>query len=181
MTNAFKVAFALTAGQHLDPGERRKVIAPQGCTWDSAGRVAAAFSIPSFVLTTTGLGPSEVAARNMRSVLVRCLVVLLAVALSSGNAFARLHPILADQPASHAQHQHDHAGHSGQPKPQQDKGLRCCCDNLGCVPGYTLTPNLGTIVPAIYGTAIDYGRQAVVLRGRALLPEPKPPRPTALT
>lgn len=117
----------------------------------------------------------------MRSVLVRHLVVLLVVALSGGNAFGRPHPIPTDQPASHPQHQHDHAGQTSHPSPEQDKGLRCCCDNLGCVSAYTLTPTLGGVSPAIYGTPVDYGRRAAVLFGRDLPPEPKPPRRVALT
>ena len=116
-----------------------------------------------------------------RSVLVRCLVVLLALALSCGSAYVPLRLISADQPVSHAQHQHDNADHSGhQPKPQQDRGLACCCDDLRCMSAYTVTPNPGAVAPAIFGIAVLYGRRALVLHGHDLQPERKPPRPASL-
>jgi len=116
----------------------------------------------------------------MRPSLARCLVMLLALALISGNAHARLHLVPAKQPDSQPQHHHDHSGKSGQHKHQQDKGLGCCCDCLGCVSAYTLMPELDAVVPVVFGTIVHFGRQAIVLHGRVLLPEPKPPRPMAL-
>jgi hypothetical protein len=116
----------------------------------------------------------------MRSVLVRRLVVLLAVALITGNAHAWL-SMTMDQPATPRHHHQfgEPSSHHGQQ--HQDKGLRCCCDNLGCVPAYTTIPDLSSMVQTDFGTTIRYGTQTVFLRGRALLPEPDPPRPSALT
>jgi hypothetical protein len=107
--------------------------------------------------------------------------MLLGLALIGGNAHARLHLIPTEQPASHGHDRHNHAGQSGQHKHQQDKGLGCCCDCLGCVSAYTLTPEIDTVVPMVFGTTVHFGRQAIILHGRVLLPEPKPPRPIALT
>jgi len=117
----------------------------------------------------------------MRSVLVRCLVVVLAFALIGGNAHARLHLMTAKQPATHAHHHHGGFGQSDQQNPNRDKGLRCCCDCLGCVSAFNLMPELGSVAPVVFGTTVRFTMQAVVLHGRVLLPEPKPPRPPALT
>jgi hypothetical protein len=125
--------------------------------------------------------------RDMRSVLVRCLVVLLAFALIGGNAHARLYLTQAQQPVASAQHQHqqhhhqDGAGQTSQHKPAQDKGLRCCCDAFGCFSVYTVAPELGRVVPVVFGTTVRFAVNGLVLHGRVLLPEPKPPRTIALT
>ena len=144
---------------------------------DSAGYLAAASSTLSFVLTTTRLRPSEVATRDMRLVLIRCLVVLLAFALIGGNAHARLHLTSREQPATHAHHNHEDSGQSGQHDPGRNKGLQCCCDCLGCVSAFNLIPELGSVVPMIFGTTVQFAMQDIILHGRVLLPEPKPPRP----
>jgi hypothetical protein len=118
----------------------------------------------------------------MRTILIRCLVALLAFALIGGNAHARLHLTSPDQPATHAHHHnHDVDGQSHQQKPNQGKGVGCCCDCLGCVSAFNLTPDLGVIAPALFGSTFRFVLQAAVLHGRVLLPEPKPPRPIALT
>ena len=115
---------------------------------------------------------------TMRSFLARCLVALLGLALLSGNAHARLW-IIAD--GSVAPHMRHHAGISASSHDQDEtnKTLRGCCDCI--VSAFTVTPNLGSIVPAVYGAAIRYRGQAVFLHGRILLPEPEPPRPGALS
>ena len=118
--------------------------------------------------------------RDMRSILVRCLVVLLAFALIGGNAHARLHLTPPEQPATHTHHHHGHAGQSEQHKPDQHKGIRCCCDCLGCVSAFNLTPDPVSIV-TVFGTSVRFPERAVVLQGRVLLPDPKPPRPIALS
>src|SRR4030081_1446569 len=112
--------------------------------------MAAASATQSFVLTTMRLGNQRSPALLMRSFLIRCLVVLLAFALIGGNAHARLHLTPAAQPATHAHHHHDHAEQQDQHKPQHDKGLRCCCDCLGCVSAYTLSPDLGGVAPVAF-------------------------------
>jgi hypothetical protein len=114
----------------------------------------------------------------MRSALIRCLVVLLALALVANNAHSVAHPILAAQPVAHPHHNHADAS---RPHPHwQDKGLGCCRDCLGCAAAFTLSRISLSVLPIVYDTAIRYPTQAFRLRGRVLLPEPKPPRPTAL-
>lgn len=117
--------------------------------------------------------------RIMRFPFVRCLVLLLALALISGNVHARPHAMPAEHTTA-PEHDH-HAGTSSNPdNPRDDKGLRYCCDWLGCATAYTVTPDLRNMVPAIFGTPVRYAQNAVFLRGRALLPEPEPPRTGAL-
>src|SRR5712692_2463977 len=163
------------------PGSSAGALASTSGRDPSGGRRFGCCAAPTFVIIGAGLGNQTAPARKMRSVLVRCLVALLTLALSGGNASARLHALYAEQSTPHTQHRHEHAVQPDQLKPGQDKGLRCCCDNLGCVSAYTLTPNLGGVAPVIFGTTVHYGRQAVVLNGRVLLPEPEPPRLGSLT
>jgi hypothetical protein len=115
-----------------------------------------------------------------RSLLLRCLVVLLSLALASGNAHAALH-----LGAAHSEPcPEDHAHHTGQTLPhhqhQHDKGLACCCDCLGCTSAAYLAPEL-SITPAEFAAKIHYDALTVTLSGRALLPAPDPPRPGTLT
>ncbi len=117
----------------------------------------------------------------MRSILIRCLVLLLAFALIGGNAHARLHLTSAEQPATHADHHHGVGGQLDHHKPEQHKHTGCCCDCLGCVSAFNLTPGLGLIAPALFGSTVRFILQTAVLHGRVLLPDPKPPRPIALT
>ena len=110
-----------------------------------------------------------------RSLLLRCLVVLLSLALASGNAHAALH--LGDAHAEPCPEEHAH--HSGQTSPhhqhQHDKGLACCCDCLGCSSAVYLPPGL-SITPAELPAKIHYDALTASLSGRTLLPEPDPPR-----
>lgn len=116
----------------------------------------------------------------MRSVLARCLVALLALALTSGNVHARLQ-LASPERAAPETHLHHHSGTSPQ-HDQQNGAVRYCCDGIGCVSaGYTLTAHSGGMTPAIFGAVVRYDREPALLRGRALLPEPKPPRPGAPT
>jgi hypothetical protein len=115
-----------------------------------------------------------------RSLLLRCLVVLLSLALASGNAHAALH-----LGAAHAEPcPEEHAHHSGKTSPhhqhQHDNGLACCCDCLGCSSGAYLSPELG-ITPAELPVSIHYDALTASFPGRTLLPEPDPPRPDPLS
>jgi hypothetical protein len=110
-----------------------------------------------------------------RSLLLRCLVVLLSLALASGNAHAALH-----LDAAHAAPcPEEHAHHSGKTLPhhqhQHDNGLACCCDCLGCNSVVYLPPDL-SITPAELAAQIHYDALNASLSGRTLLPEPDPPR-----
>jgi hypothetical protein len=110
-----------------------------------------------------------------RTLLLHCLIVLLSLALASGNAHAALH--LGD--AHSAPCPEEHAHHSGKPSPhhqhQNDNGLACCCDCLGCSSVVYLPPDL-SIAPAELPAQIHYDALTVSLSGRTLLPEPDPPR-----
>jgi hypothetical protein len=115
----------------------------------------------------------------MRSSWIKCLVILLSLALASGNAHAALHPGGAHAAPDHEKH--DRAG--GKPwhhhhHPAAD--LACCCDCLGCTSTANLTPE-PAVGRADLPIAVRYDIGSVVLAGRALLPEPDPPRPATLT
>jgi len=116
----------------------------------------------------------------MWSVFVKCLAVLLTLALIAGNAHAQLNATAPERPASPGHQRHDHAGQPTQ-QHDQDQDTGCCCDCLGCVSAFTLSPGLRSVVPVTFGTAIRYTAQVPFLRGRVLLPEPKPPRLVALS
>jgi hypothetical protein len=110
-----------------------------------------------------------------RSLLLRCLVVLLSLALASGNAHAALR--LGDAhsepcPEEHAHHTEKTLPHH---QHQHDKGLACCCDCLGCSSAVYLAPEL-SLTPAELPAKIHYGALTAALSGRTLLPEPDPPR-----
>ena len=115
-----------------------------------------------------------------RSLLLRCLVVVLSLALASGNAHAALHV-----GAGHIEPcPEEHAHHSGQTshhhQRQHDKGFACCCDCLGCTSAAYIAPDL-SITPAELPGHVHYDALTASLRGRALLPEPDPPRPGTLS
>ena len=115
-----------------------------------------------------------------RSRLLRCLVVLLSLALASGNAHAALH--LGD---AHSQPcPEEHAHHTGKTSPrhqhQHDKGLACCCDCLGCSSAAYLEPEL-SVTSVELPARVHYDTLVVSLSGRVLLPEPDPPRPATLS
>jgi hypothetical protein len=122
------------------------------------------------------------------------LVLVLSLALVSGNAHAALNlDDLQSGPCPEEHHHHhaaalDEAGGSAVPHEpghhddnghHHDKGHGCCCECLGCtaaadvVPGFTLTPGN---VPL----GIHFGLGTASLDGLALGPELDPPRPAAL-
>jgi hypothetical protein len=113
-----------------------------------------------------------------RSPFVHCLVVLLSLALAGGNAHAALHLDAAHSEPCPEEHAHHHG--KTEPQHQHDKKMACCCDCLGCTSAAYLPPQLG-IAPADLGVQIHYYALSASLSGRALLPEPDPPRPGALS
>jgi len=124
--------------------------------------------------------PSEFPARFVkRSLHLRCLIVLLSLALASGNAHAALHLDAAhDQPCPE-----EHAHHSGKTSPHQhrhDKGLACCCDCLGCSSAVYIPPD-PSITAAELTAQIHYDAFTASLSGRTLRPDPDPPRRSALS
>ena len=117
---------------------------------------------------------------RMRLFVARCLVLLLSLSLGNGNALAALHLTAAHSEPCPEEHSHHTGKTSSHHQHQHDKGLACCCDCLGCTPTAYLPPQLG-IAPAVLGAQIRYDAPAVSLFGRALLPEPDPPRPFTLS
>jgi hypothetical protein len=108
-----------------------------------------------------------------RSLLLRCLIVLLSLALASGNAHAALH--LGDAHSEPCPEEHAHHSRKTLPHHQHDKGTACCCDCLGCSSVVYLPPDL-SITPAELPAQIHYDELDASLSGRTLLPEPDPPR-----
>jgi hypothetical protein len=115
------------------------------------------------------------------SPLVRCLVVLLSLALANGNAHAVLHLSTAHSSPCPEEHAH-HDGGPASPhhQHQPDKGFACCCDCLSCSPAGYLLPSLST-TPAAFTSQTRYDVVTTSLSGRVLLPEPHPPRPCTLS
>ena len=114
-----------------------------------------------------------------RSLLLRCLVLLLSIALVSGNAHAALHMDTAHHepcPEEHA----DHHGKTPLHQHRHDHGLACCCDCLGCSSAVYIAPVLG-ITLADLTARIHYDALTASLSGRALRPDPDPPRPATLS
>jgi hypothetical protein len=109
------------------------------------------------------------------------LVVLLSLALANGNTHAVLHLSTAHSnpcPEEHAHHDGGPASPHHQHQP--DKGFACCCDCLSCSSAAYLLPNLSTAAAELAST-IHYDAFTTSLCGRALLPEPNPPRPGTLS
>ena len=117
-----------------------------------------------------------------RSLLLRCLVLLLSLALANGNAHAALHLDIAHR----APCPEEHAHHDGKTEPQHqhqhrhDKGLACCCDCFGCTASAYLAPAL-SVTPIHLPARIHYDALNMFLSGRALRPDPDPPRPVTLS
>jgi hypothetical protein len=130
-----------------------------------------------------GLPSPEVRARIVtRSLLSRCLVLLLSLALASGNAHAALHLDIAHRAPCPEEHAHHHGTTEPQHQHQHrhDKGLACCCDCLGCTASAYLAPAL-SITPIHLSARIRYDAMNAFLSGRALRPDPDPPRPSTLS
>ena len=116
----------------------------------------------------------------MRFLWIRCVVVLLSLALVCGNAHAALHLGGAHREPCPEEHAH----HTGKTSPhrqhQRSNALTCCCDCLGCTSGAYLPPELA-IAQAELGAQIHYDALTASLSGRTLLPDPGPPRPGTLS
>src|SRR5260370_27788137 len=116
----------------------------------------------------------------MRSLLVRCLAVVLTPATAHGNAHAALH--LRSAPPEPCPD--EHADHDGRMSPhhqhQPNKGFACCCDCLGCTSAAYLPPELG-VTPAELPGRVHYDAFTASLSARTLLPHPGPPTPPTLS
>ena len=114
-----------------------------------------------------------------RSLLLRCIVLLLSVALASGNAHAALHLDMAHHDPCPEEHAHHH-GKIPLHQHKHDHGLACCCDCLGCSAAVYLSPPLA-MTPADLTARIYYDALTASLPGRALRPDPDPPRRSSLS
>src|SRR6266481_1252120 len=100
----------------------------------------------------------------MRSPLVRCLVLLLSLALANGCAHGALHLGVAhSEPCPE-----EHAGHDARGSPhhqhQPDKDFGCCCDCLGCSSAASLPPGFNT-TSAEFASRIHYDALTKSLSG----------------
>jgi hypothetical protein len=114
----------------------------------------------------------------MRSWFARCPILLLSLALANANAHAALHLTAAHSEPCPEEHVH-HTGKT-EPQHQHDEKMACCCDCLGCTSAAYLAPELSSD-PAGLPARVHYDALTLLLPGRALLPEPDPPRPGPLT
>jgi hypothetical protein len=113
----------------------------------------------------------------MRAVLVRYLIVIFTLMSIGGPIHAFAHE--ADGVA--ASHFADHGKAPSSHHHHHDGGRACCCDCLGCVPAVAFGHNPADMIrPARYGLRIQYAPNDVWLSGRVPLPDPKPPRLSAL-
>jgi hypothetical protein len=115
-----------------------------------------------------------------RSLLLRCIVLLLSLALASGNAHAALHLDAAHHYPCPEEHAHHHGKTGPQHQHRHDKGLACCCDCLGCSAAVYLLPPLA-MTPADFAARVHYDALTASLSGRALRPDPDPPRRSSLS
>jgi hypothetical protein len=116
----------------------------------------------------------------IRSLLARSLILILSLALIGGNGHVALHSGGAHSepyPEEHAHHGREASHHH---RHQHDKGLACCCDCLGCTSAAYLPPGV-SITAAEFTAQIHYAALVGSLSGRALLPEPDPPRLSPLS
>jgi len=116
----------------------------------------------------------------MRASLTRLLVFVLTLTLLGGNAHATLHLGLAhDRPCGAVVHPHaSDQGSSPSGHHHHDNGLACCCDCAACGAAYLVPPFL--IVHFWTPNVLRYALTPIHLIGRALVPDPYPPRSTAL-
>jgi hypothetical protein len=110
---------------------------------------------------------------------MRCIVLLLSLALVSGNAHAAFHLDTAHHDPCPEEHTH-HKGKTPLRQHHHDHGLACCCDCLGCSSAAYLVPVPG-ITPAELPARVHYDALTASLSGRVLRPDPGPPRPATLS
>src|SRR6516165_5801813 len=121
---------------------------------------------------------SGINAASMRRLLLRLCVLVLSLALVSGNAHATLHLDNAHHepwPEEHAQH----PGRTPFHQHRHDHGLACCCVCLGCSSAVYISPALG-LTPANFTARVYYDALTAFLSGGTLRPDPDPPRPGLL-
>jgi hypothetical protein len=113
----------------------------------------------------------------MRSVLLRCLVVLVALTFVGGatvNARAYSMPSGAE---ALPRHETVGAGTSINKSPQHHNAQACLCCSLGCASFADRAPNCTSDVVPV-AAIVSYGERINALDGRILHPDPYPPRPS---
>lgn len=113
--------------------------------------------------------------------IIRCLAVVLALTLVSGQTMAAAHMAgeLPGRPCPAEHGDHHHSGGAPHQHPAS-KHLACCCDCLFCAGAAVLAPAMPAI-PALQLASIRFWRDAPELAGVLRRPETGPPRPGALT
>lgn len=115
----------------------------------------------------------------MRSFWVKCLVVLLSLTLVSGNAHAALHAGPAHSESCPEEHAHHGTPAPAHPHPSKAADRGCCCDCLGCTSAVSLPTELNSVRLKLSGV-VHYAARDDHGTGRALLPEPDPPKAITL-
>jgi hypothetical protein len=113
----------------------------------------------------------------MRSVLLRCLVVLVALALVGGATVnARTHSMPSGVEGSLWKDTADAATNlTKSPQHHNTHACPCCC--LGCASFVNRAPDCTSgVVPV--SEIVSYGERISALTGRILCPDPYPPRPS---
>lgn len=118
---------------------------------------------------------------RMRSLWHTCLVILLSLAIVSGNAHAELHLLGVHYDSSAETLVREAQPNSPHQEHRQGIDPACCCDCLGCVSAINLTPDLTASLPVFLAAVVRYGEEDSIIAGRVLLPEPDPPRPSLLS
>jgi hypothetical protein len=111
------------------------------------------------------------------SVLLRCLVVLVALTFVGGvlvNATTHSTPTGAEAPARHDMAD---ARTSINKSPQHHNAHTCTCCCLGCASFANRAPD-GTSGVVLVSAIVSYGERINALAGRILHPDPYPPRPS---
>jgi hypothetical protein len=114
---------------------------------------------------------------TMRSVLVRCLIVLVALTFVGGatvNATTHSMPSGAE---ALPHHDTADAGTSLNKSPQHHNAHACLCCCLGCASLANRAPDCTSGVMPV-SAIVSYGEPIAVLAGRILHPDPYPPRPS---
>jgi hypothetical protein len=154
-------------------------------SWPLVGQAGSAISQPSWggprlhreaSLCYPEYAEPEILRGEMRSPLVRCLVLLLSLALANGNAHASLRLDAAHSVPCPEEHAH-HDGHtSPDHQHQPEKRFGCCCDCLSCSSAAQVSPSLDA-TPVEFASQIHFDASTASLSSRAVPPEPDPPRP----
>jgi hypothetical protein len=111
----------------------------------------------------------------MRSVLLRCLVVLVALTFVGGAKVNGTTHSMPSGAEALPHHNSADAGTSLNKSPQHHNAHACLCCCLGCASFANRAPDCTSGVVPVYEIVI-YGERISALAGRILHPDPYPPR-----